>query len=191
VTRAECEQDLERVERARHESALISRAGVMERRIDFDAGYDHRHFGCGHGQHGMTVRFILGLPGGFVQWVFNMPNWVPGNVGIIGDVGSMHGQSIVPATNRPLGDGMATDLGYHSPTPRYEGQEQYGRADCYLLPEGSCYYDGSGLNAVPILEAFLLYGPMAVWAALARYHTDLFGSSLELPAGTNTNGETS
>jgi hypothetical protein len=171
----QCEADMKRLERARNDSALITRDGVMERRIVFEVGYDHRSFGCGHGQHGMTMRFLLYLPPGWVQWAANLPNWVPGNVGDTG-VGAEHPVSLVPARYRQIGDGMATDLGYHSPTPRYEGQEEYGRMDCNLLPEGTCYYDGSGLNAEPVLEAFLMHGPMAVWSTLARYHAEVFGS---------------
>ncbi len=118
------------------------------------------------------MRFYLLGPSGCVQWVANMPNWVPGNTNTIDDVQVISGASLVP-TNSRTDDMYPNDLGYHSPKPIYEGQD--GRDDCHLLPGGTCYYDGSGLNAGPVLEAFLSYGPGAVWAALARYYQELWG----------------
>jgi hypothetical protein len=175
-----CKADHARRERAMQGSELISREGTMERRIGFEVGYDHTEFpeecgGGGHGRHGMTMAFILIGPSGAVQWKINMLNWYPGNVAHL-DIPATEPISAVPANPR-LGDTMAIDLGYHSPKPRWEGQEEYGHMECHLLPEGSCFYDGSGLNAVPILEAFLSHGPMAVWAALARYYSAVFGDA--------------
>lgn len=123
----------------------------------------------------MNLRFNLIGPKGAVQWMANMTNWTPGNV-IHGTVQADQPVSLVPVTAMGrIGDGMATDMGYHSPRPLWDGQEEYGRMDCHLLPGGECYYDGSGLNAEPVLEAFLAHGPHAVWAALARYYTETFG----------------
>jgi hypothetical protein len=155
----------------------VERVGNIERRIVFEVGYDHRAFpdecgGGGHGQHGMNMRWVLIGPKGAVQWLVYMTNWVPGNVRH-GEVGAEHPVSIVPV-NRVIGDGMAADIGYHSPVPLWEGQEEYGHMKCELLPEGECYYDGSGVNAEPLLEAFLAHGPHAVWAALARYYGSTF-----------------
>ena len=48
---------------------------------------------------------------------------------------------------------MGVDIGYHSPTPRYGGQEPMGRCD---VLKGDCFYDGSSLRATELLE---------VWAA--------------------------
>lgn len=173
-----CKADLARRERAFRDAALVQVDGPMQRRIYFEVGYDHRGFpeacgGGGHGQHGMGMRWVLIGPAGAVQWLVNMTNWVPGNVRY-GEVGAEHPVSIVPVNPR-IGDGMATDLGYHSPTPQYDGQEESGRSECEYLPDGYCYYDGSGLNAEPVLVAFLAHGPHAVWAALARYYGELFG----------------
>lgn len=174
-----CEADWERRERAWRDNALSERFGDMERRLAFEVGFDHRAFpdacgGGGHGQHGMTMRWLLIGPRGVVQWVANMHNWVPGNIRC-GDVGSGVPISLVPANPR-FGDTSATDLGYHSPKPLWEGQEEWGTRECSLLPEGYCYYDGSGMNAEPILEAFLAHGPHAVWTALARYYGEVFGT---------------
>lgn len=166
-----CEADLERHSRAASGSTLIERTPPMERRIEFQVGYDHRRFTCGHGCHGMSLRFIFLGPAGATQWMANMPNWMPGNTDIIGNIQGELPISFVPTSNQ-IGDGYPVDLGYHSPRPLYEGHE--GRDRCIYLPEGTCYYDGSGLNAQPVLEAFLEHGPMAVWATLARYYNEVF-----------------
>jgi hypothetical protein len=168
-----CREDLVRLERTRNDSTLVVRDGPMERRVEFAPGHDHRSFDCGHGVNGMTIRFILVGPAGAVQWVLNAPNWVPDNVWH-GQVGVIHDVSLVPVVvPRPLGDGNAWDLGYHAPAEQYEGQTVM---ECDLLPSGYCFYDGSGLNAEPILVAFLLHGPMAVWAALSRYYGEILGN---------------
>lgn len=176
-----CKQDRERRERAWTDCGLTEKVGNMERTISFEVGYDHRSFpedcgGGGHGQHGMSIRFVLKGPAGAVQWLVNMHHWVPGNVHY-GHVETTDNQpvSLVPLKYPQVGDGMATDLGYHSPREMYEGQ--YGpREDCEYI-DGPCWYDGSGLNAEPILEAFLSHGPHAVWAALARYYMQTFGAA--------------
>lgn len=182
-----CVEDLERRQRAWADRALVERQGDMERRIEFQVGYDHRAFpnDCGggaHGQHGMEMMFLLIGPAGAVQWKVAMPNWVPGNVDVIDTVPGDWPVSLVPANSR-IGDVYPVDLGFHSPKPTYEGQENYGRDDCHILPGGTCYYDGSGLNAGPVLQAFLSYGPMAVWSALARYYQELWGERRALGAG--------
>jgi hypothetical protein len=66
----------------------------------------------------------------------------------------------------------ATDLGYHSTRPRYDGQEAM---ECSLLEQGHCYYDGSSLNAKPILELLLREGSEAVWPRLEEYFNQLKG----------------
>lgn len=175
-----CQADNERRRRAFADRTFVVRDGTMERRIEFIPGYDHTSFpedcgGGGHGRHGMELAFILIGPAGAVQWKCTMLNWYPGNI-VYGDAPASEPISMVPAHPR-IDDTMATDLGYHSPKPMWEGQEDYGRDDCHLLPGGTCYYDGSGLNAGPVLEAFLSYGPMAVWAALSRYYQELFGDT--------------
>lgn len=174
-----CKADRDRRERAMTDAGLVQRDGVMERRIIFEVGYDHRAFpddcgGGGHGQHGMNMRWVLIGPAGAVQWLTYMSNWVPGNVRH-GTVGDIHPVSLVP-TNGRIGDGMAADLGYHSPVrPSWDDNEWVSKQDCEFLPDGYCYYDGSGLNAEPVLEAFLSHGPHAVWASLARFYMETFG----------------
>jgi len=168
--------------RANNDCALTERIrnkdSWLERRIEFNVGYDHREFpeecgGGGHGQSGMDMRWVLSGPLGAVQWVVHMVNWVPGNVRSIKGVEERLPVSLVPCMQHGLGDLYATDLGYHSPIELYEGQYHTEPGKCEYLPGQDCYYDGSGLNAEPLLEAFLNHGPMAVWAALARYYNDV------------------
>ena len=67
---------------------------------------------------------------------------------------------------------QAWDLGYHSPTQRWEGQSQ---CDCNVLDGGKCYNDGSVLNAEPVLTAYLNGGDDAVWKYLEDYYYETFG----------------
>lgn len=60
---------------------------------------------------------------------------------------------------------MGADIGYHSHTPLYEGQES---RHCDLLPEGVCYFDGSGLAANAFMPTFLAEGDEAVWTRLEK-----------------------
>jgi hypothetical protein len=171
-----CETDRDRRRRASRDKGLTEVVGEMRRTIQFDVGYDHRAFpeecgGGGHGQHGMTMGFLLQGPHGVVQWSVNMPNWVPGNV-VHGGVPSEF-LSAVPAYPQ-ISDLYADSLGYHSPTPLHEWQKDYGRDDCMMLPDGICFYDESSLNAEPMLEAFLAHGPHAVWALLGDYYASTF-----------------
>lgn len=66
----------------------------------------------------------------------------------------------------------AMDLGYHSPKPRYDGQKRMPK--CELLGEDACYYDGSTLNAEPVLQRFLAEGEEGVWDELLRYYFAVF-----------------
>lgn len=62
---------------------------------------------------------------------------------------------------------MALDLGYHSPTPMWEGQEPMDE-ECEILG-GRCFYDGSGLAAEKLLGVLRTEGANAVWSTLAAY----------------------
>jgi hypothetical protein len=109
----------------------------------------------------MEMAFYLLGPEGVIQWKVAMLNWIPSPVNSLGGL---------PVLFPNIDDIMAIDLGYHWPTPTYEGQTEYGQMECDLLPGGKCYYDGSGLNAGPVLERFLRFGPHAVWSDLARFY---------------------
>ena len=70
---------------------------------------------------------------------------------------------------------MAADLGHHWRTPPYEDCMSM---DCDIL-EGrtSCFYDGSGLNAEPVMAALFTDGHDGVWRALDAYYASLVGES--------------
>ena len=64
------------------------------------------------------------------------------------------------------------DLGYHSPAPKYEGQEPMH--DNCEFTGGKCYYDGSTMNADLLIEGFLNGGDDWVWNRLEAYYRHTF-----------------
>ena len=122
----------------------------MKREIIFQAAYDKRTEG--YGRHGVDIRFVLKGDAGAVQFVM-FTDW-PFND--------------LPSNLFP----MAADLGYHSPTPRYEGQDP--TTECPYLDGKTCYYDGSGLNAEPVMQKLFTGGSDAVWAELESYYAETF-----------------
>ena len=139
------------------------RADGMERAVVFQPGFKHDRAGDpgrDYGQHGMEIIWYLRGPKGAA--VFNLfAGWVPGVKGI------------PPALSEFYPTG--SDLGYHALVPQYEGQEDYRRDDCTLMPGGTCYYDGSGLAAERVATAFIEHGEPAVWAALESRYEDITG----------------
>lgn len=74
---------------------------------------------------------------------------------------------------------MAMDLGYHSPRPLYSGHRamsEPGECDAFRGPlrNATCYYDGSTMNAEPVLELLHRSGEDAVWEYLRQYYFDIF-----------------
>lgn len=72
-------------------------------------------------------------------------------------------------------DLMPADLGYHALEPMYEGHE--GGDECAVLDNRPCYYDGSGLHARKVMEAFHESGddPESIWKYLEDYYEAMFG----------------
>jgi len=128
---------------------------LTRRPVEFTPGYDKRTEG--YGVHGMSIRFLAVGDAGAVQFVMNT-GWAPG-------------LPVRSAGTFPY----AVDLGYHWSTQRYEGMSQF--SECDALGEGGCYYDGSGLNAEPVMEAFIRDGEPAVWAALEDYYAHLVAAA--------------
>lgn len=52
--------------------------------------------------------------------------------------------------------------------------------DCCYLEQGFCFYDGSGLNAEPVMAALFTGGDEAVWSALEDYYALVEASAAEL-----------
>ena len=135
-------------------------AGDTERAVLFQPGYrtDRKTYGL----HGMDITWLLRGPRGVTQFSMST-GWVPG-------------QGMTPGTSDLFP--MATDLGYHALCPQYEGA--FGpRDDCDYLPGGRCWYDGSGLNAEPVMARFLIEGEPAIWRELAEYHDTLIVGEAE------------
>jgi hypothetical protein len=130
------------------------------RRIDFEPGYDCWTNPCPqrHGQHGMNLRFILAGEEGAVQFLMYTGDWVPG---AINDIGHLD-------RSRRLHGPMAADLGHHWLRPVWEGEES--QDNCEYLMGAPCFYDGSGLNAGPVLARFFKDGADGVWAELEDYY---------------------
>ncbi len=70
-----------------------------------------------------------------------------------------------------------TDLGYHSPEPRYEGQTSMGA--CEALGGKECFYDGSGLNAYDAFGVLVAEGSEGLWKFLEKYWHDVFDCAPE------------
>jgi hypothetical protein len=121
--------------------------GVFTRALQITPGYRYRH---NSERAGMKFRFWLSGPAGAVQFLM-LTDWEPGQ------------RQITPnAASYP----MAADLGWHWRTPMYPGQALFAN-ECDVLG-APCYYDGSGLQAEPVLAGFLRDGLPAVWTYLER-----------------------
>lgn len=73
-------------------------------------------------------------------------------------------------------DPLPGDLGYHSPEPKYEGQESMG---CPIMKKHGfgdmCYYDGSGLLARDVYDKFMdSQDPEIIWQELEAFYNDTF-----------------
>ncbi len=80
-------------------------------------------------------------------------------------------------------DPMPYDLGYHSATPRYEGQPQM-QSNCPVTG-GECYYDGSSLNAYDAWKVLIEGGDKALWSYLEEYYKSVFNKEAPEDAETD------
>ena len=124
-----------------------------------------------YGIHGCELRFVLKGPLGAVQFVV-YTNW---------HLPSVTKELITSKSmNQPIGGDphwrcrpRGADLGYHSPTQRYEGQQP--TKNCQYLDGRQCYYDGSSLQAEEIGMPILLQeGSEGVWKLLEKRYNQLF-----------------
>lgn len=148
----------------------------FEKWVDFSPSYDciriqpceHGSPTCkpggggSHGIHGVDARFYLRGELGVVQFVVY--------------TGWMRDETPEHAWGKP----WAFDLGYHSPAPRYEEQEQWARRDCHVLLGGvTCYYDGSSLQAEEPWRILRSKGSDALWEFLEGYYNGIFTATKE------------
>jgi hypothetical protein len=141
----------------------FERAIVFEPGFGMDPAERSKPASQQYGRHSMQMRWLLRGPRGVAQFLMST-GWTP---------------EPAPADPRwPTAlDWMTTspsagDLGYHARVPQYEGAEQYGEQPCLYLA-ASCWYDGSGLAADPVLADFFDRGEVAVWEALREVHDEL------------------
>ena len=134
---------------------------MIEKTVQFSAAYDKRDPdpNKNYGIHGVTIRFVYKGEKGATQFVL-YTNWhLP------------HVTEELRNKERFLLEPLPADLGYHSPTPQYEGQTQM---DCDLLEGGVCYYDGSSLQADRVYKRLLEEGEDGVWAELEEEYKHRF-----------------
>lgn len=129
----------------------------------YDFRPEHTHRPGDYGIGACRVTFVLIGPKGAVQFMIGT-DWYTESAR----------QHLAKFPRRPLHqerepDGW--DLGYHSPVEKYEGQ---GSRPCDLLPGGECFYDGSGLNADEMVEAFINGGTEWLWPHLEKYYRCTF-----------------
>lgn len=142
------------------------------RKVEWTPAYTIEE-GKNHGRGSMTLRFVLVGGEGAVQFVlytgFDHSEDRFANERLGGVMCSdgqrrelTHRLSVLPA-----------DLGYHSLVPHYEGQSAMGEP-CPYLDGRTCYYDGSGLNAMDAFDVFTDRGEEALWAFLEQYYACVF-----------------
>ncbi len=147
---------------------LNSESALLTRIVEFQPAFDKRPKRArdkDYGVHGVNIRFLLKGPLGAVQFLI-FTNWQLSHVAAELEAG--YKERRYPYDSPTIWQPIPADLGYHSPKPLYDGQEPM---DCDVLPEGVCYYDGSGLRAKVLFEKMLVGGDTAVWEELENeYH---------------------
>lgn len=135
------------------------------REIKWSPAFDKRHADPkkNYGIHGVECRWLLKGPEGVIQFLI-YTNWMLPHINEETDARPLNSQ-YPHLLCRP----MPADLGYHSRVPHYEDQETMG--PCEYLDMQPCYYDGSGLNAEPLLQALLEQGGEAVWKMMEEEYT--------------------
>lgn len=137
----------------------------FKKNVYFTPAFDKRHVdpNKNYGIHCVDIRFVLKGENGAVQFSLFSGWFLPETEE------EYKAKGIDIKNSYP----MATDLGYHSYVPMYESQPQI-IDKCEHLDGKPCYYDGSSLNAIPILERLLREGDKAVWEKLEEYYITLF-----------------
>jgi hypothetical protein len=144
---------------------------MFTREITFDPAFDKRDPDPkkNYGIHGVTMRAILKGEHGAVQFVL-YTNWQLPHV-----TAEKFQREYEPINGDPhwMERPQPSDLGYHSPVPRYDGQAE--TSDCCDYLDGKpCYYDGSSLNAKPVFDRLLAEGSKGLWEALEAYYARIF-----------------
>ena len=140
----------------------------LKREIEFTPAFDRRDPdpSKNYGIHGVEMRWYLTGPLGAIQFVV-FTNWHLPHV-------QAELNAKTPSSNFPylMHSPAPTDVGYHSPTPQYEGQETMG--PCPHLGGAPCYYDGSGLRAEEWFKVLVESGSEAIWKLMEEEYRRLF-----------------
>ena len=136
----------------------------MERITEIEPAWDKRSAdpNKNYGISAVTLRFVLKGELGAVQFVIFTGWYLP-------EIRDEKGLSLT-SIRTP----MAYDLGYHSPKPMYDGQQKMTEK-CPCLNGKPCYYDGSTLNAEPVLDIMVRQGGEAMWKELENAYLGWFG----------------
>lgn len=141
---------------------------TLERKFEVSPAYDKKAEGYGIGA--ATMRFYVIGPKGAIQFVL-YTGWYCHTIEKTSfDDWSDWRELMVRV--QPHDVPMPADLGYHSPTPRYEGQSLM-QDNCSVLG-GPCYYDGSGLNASKPFSILIHEGSDRLWEFLEGYYKETF-----------------
>lgn len=144
---------------------IEQQVGQFKRMVHIKPGFNwiraepSRNFGIGD----VRMWFVLIGEKGAVQWQIGT-DWYPESAR----------QHLARFPSWPLSgehQPKGWDLGYHARERQYE--EQPSRS-CDILPEGKCYYDGSGLAADDLIEGFLNGGDDWLWNRLEAYYAHVF-----------------
>ena len=140
---------------------------MSEKIVTFSAAFDKRHPDPkkDYGIHGVDLRFVYKGEKGATQFVL-YTNWHLPRV-------TEEHRKEMGSDNYFLFEPMPADLGYHSPSPQYEGQTSV-EEECPYLDGKPCYYDGSGLQAHRVYVRLLEEGDDGVWAELEEQYKRLF-----------------
>lgn len=132
----------------------------LQRHVRFGGAFDRRDPdpSKNYGIHCVDIAFVLQGDLGAVQFKMYTGWFLPQNADA-----SRRMADLYP---------MAVDLGYHSPKPHYEDQTRIS-SDCEWV-EGGCYYDGSTMNAEPVMARFIAEGDSGVWEELEGYYNEVF-----------------
>lgn len=141
----------------------------FSRVVTVKGAFDKRHKDPekNYGVHGMEMRFVLQGPLGAVQFVC----YTNIHLEHVAREQWNRRSRFKDDTDFQLSRPMGADIGYHSPSPQYDGQPEM---ECNLLPGGKCYYDGSTLAAEEFMPEFIEGGSDAVWPMLEDKYRSTF-----------------
>lgn len=149
---------------------------AFERIVELRPAYDR--LAEGYGIHGVDLLMLLKGSEGVTSFLLFTGWLLPATLGLeqpdswhLGGWGPFYSRGLHARATADLTP-MPADLGYHSRTPRYDGQESMGA--CEYLDGDDCYYEGSGLNAVRVFDTLLHEGSVGVWRELEAYYARVF-----------------